>query len=134
MEKIILIFLCFIFISIPNIYSDDDITENNEPVPYEDDEFPVWAQKLRRAEIIMFGSIPLTILLSYFSYRIIRFGIHDWDTNYRPFGNPSSPDFTTREHVGILITASSISVVIAIIDYAIGRAQEKRLENSNGNR
>ena len=134
MKRIILIFLCFIFISIQNIYCDDDIAENNEPVPYEDDEFPEWAHKLRRAEIIMFGSVPLTILLSYFTYRIIRFGIHDWESDYRPFGNPDSPSFTTREHIGVLITACSISVVIAIIDYAIGRVREKRLENSIGNR
>jgi hypothetical protein len=132
-KDILFMVLFIVLLSIPvsNIYSDN---ADNEPVPYEDDEFPVWAQKLRRAEIILFGSIPLTILLSYFTYKIIRFGIHDWESDYRPFGNPNSPDFTKREHIGVLITASSISLAIVIIDYAIGMAREKRSDNARENR
>lgn len=132
MKNALLLFLCIVLIYMPvmSAYSDESDSNENEPVPYEDDEFPVWAKKLRRAEIIMFGSIPITILLSYFTYNFIRFGTHGWDSEYRPFGNPNKPDYTTREHIGVLITACSISVSIALADYIIGKVREKRAGNT----
>jgi hypothetical protein len=130
MKNTMLIFLCFTLLSLPvlNSYSDDN---THEPEPYEEDEFPVWAQKLRRAEIIMFGSIPISVLLSYLTYSFIRFGTHGWDRAYAPFGNPDKVDYSTREHIGVLITACSISISIALTDYIIGKVREKRAAREN---
>ena len=44
--------------------SAGDPTQDAEPVPYEEEEFPWWAHDARRFEVIAFGAFPLTYILS----------------------------------------------------------------------
>lgn len=97
---------------------------NTDPVPYTKEEFPDWALKLRRGEIVAFGTIPLTFILSYLAYDYIRFGVHMGDPNYNPLA-PGHVPYSFEESAGVAITACSISICVALIDYWIGEAQAK---------
>ncbi|MCR4579685.1 MAG: hypothetical protein K5681_04990 [Treponema sp.] len=86
--------------------------------PYEDDEFPVFLQDLRRFEIITLGAMPFVTLdtsLAYSSYRYVK---NDFSSDYVPslFGSSS---FDSDEQIGIVLTALGISVGIGITDYII---------------
>jgi hypothetical protein len=128
----LLLFLPFIT---PDLFSEENTTgtgtvspESKEPVPYELNEFPGWSLKLRRGEIIAFGTLPITFLVTFFAYDIIRFGVHGWDTEYSPFSNSIVKDYSFEEKVGLVTAACSLSVVIAVIDYWIGEVQHKKKE------
>jgi hypothetical protein len=81
----------------------------------------------------MFGSFPITLFLTLEFYDIYRFvdkiGSED---QYRyspwPFRAANPAPYQTGEIVGVLATAVSASLVIALTDYFIGRAREKRSE------
>ncbi len=98
--------------------------------PYEEEEFPQWARDLRRAEIIGFGSLPITLLASRLVYGFGRFlfasiAAGEIDPNYLPplFAPPGAVPLSRSDNVRIVIGAASISAVIAIIDYALGRRE-----------
>ncbi len=84
--------------------------EEIEPIPYEKDEFPQPLRDLRRGEIIFFGSVPITFLLSGLS----------WEIGQAVAGD--SYPFSDSQHTyNILITAGTLSLGIALLDYIIGR-------------
>jgi len=90
--------------------------------PYEEDEFPVWAGDLRRAEIIFFGTIPFTFFLSGFSYDIYRYASNDFDPDSAPalFGNTTPPILTNEEKLQIIAVSVSLSSFLAVLDYLLG--------------
>jgi hypothetical protein len=97
---------------------------NTEPAPYRPDEFPDWALKLRRAEIISAGTIPITFLVTFFAYDLIRFGVHQGDPLYNPF--TGSVSYTDGEKMGTVLTACGISIGIALIDFWLGEIKAKK--------
>ena len=128
--KTLSIVLCLLFILHPLFGATDaestadDTTE--EYKPYSIDEFPVWLQELRRAEIIFFGSFPVAMLLStlgYEGFRSIR-GVLTANSDSSgasfEFGNYDSP-----ERKGLLIAGVSLSFVVAVLDYLLGRIDTK---------
>ncbi len=73
--------------------------------PYQTDEFPSWLIKLRRAESIFFGSLPVT----YSAAALVQAAL-------LPAGYPAGSD-------GFLLNlsiAAGVSAGIALIDYLIG--------------
>jgi hypothetical protein len=100
----------------------------HEPVPYTEEEFPDWLKALRRGEIIALGSLPLTFAFSFIIYDIARYVYHGFDSNYLPIASPSPVPYEQAETIGVLIAAGTASVILAVIDGLIGRAQRKRQE------
>jgi len=90
--------------------------------PYEEDEFPVWARDLRRAEIIFFGTIPFTFFVSGFSYNIYQYASNDFDPDSAPalFGNTTPPILTNEEKLQIIAVSVSLSSFLAVLDYLLG--------------
>jgi hypothetical protein len=90
--------------------------------PYEEDEFPVWARDLRRAEIIFFGTIPFTFFVSGFSYDLYRYASNDFDPDSAPalFGNTTPPILTNEEKLQIIAVSVSLSSFLAYLDYLLG--------------
>ena len=41
-----------------------------EPVPYEEEEFPLWLQDVRRFEVVLFGSVPFSFLYTTAMYAL----------------------------------------------------------------
>ena len=100
----------------------------SEPEEYEEEEFGRGLKALRRGEIILFGSFPLTLFLSFEAYDIYRFFANDMLPQYRPWPArpPDAVDYQDWETAGVLVTAVSLSLVMALTDHLIGRAHERR--------
>ena len=129
-----LIFFCFMFQTIwASSSNNEDTDEDNEIVldiePYTKDNMPDWARDLRRGEIITFGSLPFTTLTCTFTYSLYRYCSHDFDFDYFPNFFPSSSDdadLDTSEQIGIILTASAISIFIGIADHIIYSNKNKK--------
>ena len=93
----------FIFsLASPALFSED-------PVPYDPEEFPKPLRDLRRGEIIFFGSIPITFLLSGLGWELGQAAAGD--------GYP----FSDEQHTyNILLSAGALSLTIALLDYFLG--------------
>ncbi len=92
-----------------------------QPLPYSPDEFAPWARDLRRGEIITIGAFPIVYVFTQLAYNLYRYGIHGWDSQYAPIGNPNRAAYSEGETIGVLLGAASVSILIATADYLIGR-------------
>jgi len=101
--------------------NEESDTEAYEP--YAADEFPSWLHEVRRAEVILIGSFPITMLFTSLSYEGIRAvvnavkGVETAGT--QTFGGS---EFTAEESRGILITGVLLSAAVAVADYILGLA------------
>ena len=110
-----------------------------QPVPYQPDEFPQWAKDLRRAEIITIGVFPFAYLYTNAMYDLGRFlvlsiaGSSD-ASNYAPwfFAPPTKPGLTDGEKVGILVGSIGVAVLVAFLDYTIGKASRDKASQAEG--
>ena len=113
------LFLSF-FTGCTTVESEEyELGESDEPVPYEEDEFPDWAKDLRRAEIIFAGSLPFTIMLSNAGY-----GVYGMLTSESGSGDitsfTTSTTMTNDEKFAILLTGAGLSAGLALVDWIIG--------------
>lgn len=106
------------------------VIDSPDAEPYEDAEFPRWALDLRRAEIVAFGSLPLTLLTSRLVYAIGRYAVASVraggsDPAYLPpaFAPPGAVPFDRADGVRIVIGAAVLSTTVAVVDYWLGRRE-----------
>mgnify|MGYP006312597933 CR=1 FL=1 len=102
--------------------------QSDEPVPYEEDEFPRWALNLRRGEVIFFGTLPFSLLFTGLGYSLIRYGVNNFDPAYAPAisPGPNTVPLNQGEIVGVILTGFGISLLAAVADFIIGRIIDKR--------
>lgn len=102
--------LCMLLILLIIVPATPLFSEGNpEPIPYGDEEFSEGLRTLRRAEIIFFGSVPITFLLSGLG----------WELGQAAAGD--SYAFSDEQHgYNVLITAGALAFGIALIDYLLG--------------
>ncbi|MFW6214988.1 MAG: hypothetical protein ACOC45_03490 [Alkalispirochaetaceae bacterium] len=125
--------LVFMLLLSPQVLSQEaGEQEEQEPVPYDPEEFPLWARDLRRGEIIALGSFPVALLLSGIGYRLGRFTGEsirrgEFATEYAPaFVTPEQrAGLSDGEQAGLLITAGAISLTVALIDYLLARRERR---------
>jgi hypothetical protein len=98
------------------------------PEEYGKEEFSPFLKALRRGEIILFGSLPISLFLTFEAYDLGRFLINDRRLEYAPwpFRPPNAAQYSKEETIGILVTAVSVSLVLAVADYVVGRIVAKR--------
>ena len=132
-----LLWLLVLALTAASGFAQDAQTDTPIPEKYREEEFSPAARNLRRAEIILFGSIPLTVFLSlevYDSYRFLRRRVTDgqWDLAYAPWPlrSATAAEYEKGESIGVLVAAVSLSALLAVADYAIGRARERRAEEA----
>ena len=107
--------------------------ESTEPQEYVQDEFSPFLRDLRRGEIIMLGSLPLTLFLTLEVFDIYRF-IDNYGTSesykygFWPIRSPDPEPYSSGEIAGIVVTALSASALIALADFIIGKIKQKRPE------
>jgi hypothetical protein len=134
------VFICCIIVSLTGttLLAQDQQQQNQEgnqssdtgdsytPEPYRDDEFEPWMHKLRRAETILFGSIPLTFLFSRMAVDVVRYGSSGFDSSYAPplFGNQTPVPLTDEEKTGILVSTIVASAFVTLLDFIIGEIQK----------
>jgi hypothetical protein len=89
---------------------------------------PLWLKDLRRAEIVAFGSFPLTMFWTSFFMDLYRTASHGWDNRYAPwpFKGAGAVAMTNQELSMMFTIAISSSVVIAIVDHFILRYRRSR--------
>ena len=97
------------------------------PEPYAENEFPQWLKDLRRAEIILIGSFPLTLLFSSLAYDIFRYSTNNFSNSYLPslFGNTNVIELTKEEKKTVLYLGISISGIITGLDFILGKIDRK---------
>lgn len=118
----------------PAAQEDSDV-----PLPYEREEFPDWAWDLRRGEIIAFGAFPVAMIVSGIGLQLGRFVIKSveegqFSQEYAPFflSTRTGPRYEQNERAGLLISAGIISVGVALVDYFLGRREQRRSSDSTG--
>jgi hypothetical protein len=91
-------------------------------------ETPLWVRDLRRAEIVMFGSFPLSLFFSSFVMDTFRWFNHDKDNRYAPwpFKSAGAIDMNDRELKQMFAVAVSTSVGVALLDFGIVRYKRYR--------
>ena len=117
-KKVILVLLLFLCLSPLAAQSDSDEFTGpyTEPLPYEEIEFPDWAWDVRRLEVIFFGSVPLTYILTNLVYDISIYASHEWDNEYR-MGTAR-----TQDDIKFMLTTSLyLSGGIAVTDFILGK-------------
>ncbi|UCF98626.1 MAG: hypothetical protein JSV89_03600 [Spirochaetaceae bacterium] len=130
MSRRLALILCALLLLALPVYSQDQNADDTEPEEYQEEEFAPFLRNLRRAEIIMLGSFPITLFLSLEVFDIYRYVDNDRDPQYAPwpFRPPNAAPYESYQTAAILVSAVSASLLIAVVDYIIGRAKEKRLE------
>jgi hypothetical protein len=95
-------------------------------------QFPQWSRDLRRAEIIAFGTLPFTWLISTMTMDFIRTGQNGGDRQYWPWPlKPSgAPAMTNDEYISAIGIAAGLSVGVAIVDSFLIRAKRKAAAKS----
>ncbi|MBQ0003617.1 MAG: hypothetical protein KBT21_08775 [Treponema sp.] len=134
MKKIFLILTLIFSIFSQNIFCQS----SEEPVPYGDKEIPSWLKHVRRTEIITLGSMPFVTIGVTLGYSFYNLATHNFDGSY--FVNPFTKEgsYSKDEQIGIIVTASMISLGIGVTNLAInlirdGINKNKKTENLQSN-
>ncbi len=93
------------------IWSAQDAVQDYEP--YRKDEFPIWSGKIRRAEILFFGSLAITLPVT-----MLGFNVAQSQFGYIPQGTDTQK---MLRQAGI---AAGISLGIVLADFIIGEMQK----------
>ena len=115
--SLLLIFL-LLFSSLPLFAEGKEASEPLNPAPYEAEEFPPWLRDLRRGEIIFFGSLPFTLLITTLGYQTVDYFQVRSGPNPEEavWGNLSGDDRKT-----VLVASLSSALVIALVDFFLGK-------------
>ena len=91
------------------------------PEPYGKDEFPRWAQALRRFEIVSLGAFPLLLSYTRLAVDIARFIGNDFAPEYTPwpFKPTNAIPFTTGEQWSCVYVAAGLSLAFGLADALI---------------
>jgi hypothetical protein len=105
--------------------------EENAAQDYTRDEFPKVLQDLRRGEIILAGSFPFTLFITLEAFDIYRYASNGGAQEYAPwpFRSTSSAPYEGYERTIILVSAVSLSALIALADYVVGKIVERRAKD-----
>ena len=124
------------FISILLLISFSSLlfANSTSPEPYGEDEFPDWANYLRRYEVITLGSLPFTTMGVTTIYTLYRYIDNDFDKKYIP--NPlaltsSAANLDSDEQKLILMTAIGTSIVAGTVDLIIHVIRKEKAKKKN---
>ena len=97
--------------------------QDHTPQPYSPDEFQDWMKDLYRAEVIMVGSLPITLFVSLESYDFYRYFNNGLSAAYAPwpFNTGSTVNLSPQEETWIVVSAVGLSLTVAVIDFMLGR-------------
>jgi hypothetical protein len=106
--------------------------QDHTPKEYTSDEFARWLKDLFRAEAITIGSFPITLFLTLEVYDIYRYVTpqgpngQQFNPSYAPWplGTGTAAGYSAQETAWLVVSAISLSAVVAGIDFLIGRMNE----------
>jgi len=100
--------------------------QDRVPQPLQPDEVAPWLKDLWRAEAITVGSFPISLFVTlevYDTYRYVTHGFSPSDAPW-PLGSSVAASYTSGETLMIAVSAISLSMAIAGVDFLIGRARD----------
>jgi hypothetical protein len=114
----LLLVLLLLLSGFPLFSEDESSNTIEEPVPYGVDEFPSWVKDVRRGEIIFFGSLPFTLLITTLGYQTVDY------LQVRSGPNPEEAvwgNLTEDDRKTVLVASLGSALVIAVADFVLGR-------------
>jgi hypothetical protein len=100
--------------------------------PYSDSEFPGWALKLRRFEIIAVGAFPVAYLFSGLGYDYVYYFSNGMPSANIPWPagsgtsawtNTDNHDKLQKKNYTLIAVAAGVSLLLATVDWALGLGQ-----------
>jgi hypothetical protein len=120
-------FLVLVFFA-PTVLAEDHV-----PQPYDPQEFPGWTHDIWRAEAVFAGSFPFALFVTFEAYDIFRYVKYSFNPSYAPwpFGSGVSAPYSTTETTWLAVSAVSLSLVIAGIDFILTHIHDKPTPKAN---
>ena len=100
--------------------------QDHTPQPYSPEEFQAWMKAAYRAEAVTVGSFPFTLFATLEVYDTFRYISNGFNPSFAPWplGSGTAVQYSTDETVWLAVTAVSLSMVIAGIDFLIGHIND----------
>jgi len=101
--------------------------QDRTPQPYSPDEFQTWMKEAWRAGAVFVGSFPFTLFATLEAYDMVRYVSNNFGPSYAPwpFGSGTPVSYSAEETLWLAASAVSLSMVIAGIDFLLGRINER---------
>ena len=102
------------------------LAEDHVPQPFAPGEVAPWLKDLWRAEAISVGSFPFSLFVTLEVYDTYRYVTRGFNPSFAPWplGSSVATSYSAQETALLAVSAVSLSLVIAGIDFLIGRAHE----------
>jgi len=100
--------------------------QDHTPQPYSPDEFQTWMKDTWRAEAILVGAFPFALFFTLEAYDTIRYVSNHFSPSYAPWplGSGTAVTYSGEETLWLVASAVSLSMIIAGIDFLLGRNDE----------
>jgi hypothetical protein len=100
--------------------------QEHVPQPLAPGEVAPWLKDLWRAEAVSVGSFPFTLFFTLEVYDTYRYVTRGFNPSYAPWplGSAVATTYSSQETAWLAVSAISLSVMIAGIDFLIGRVNE----------
>jgi hypothetical protein len=97
------------------------------PQPYSPDEFQPWMKEAWRAGAVFAGSFPFTLFATLEAYDTVRYVSNGFNPGYAPWplGTGAAASYSGEETLWLALSAVSLSMVIAGLDFLLGRVNER---------
>jgi hypothetical protein len=120
--------LCLILLAACNAAA---FAEDHVPQPIAPGEVAPWLKDLWRGEAITVGAFPFSLFVTLEIYDSYRYFTRGLNPSYAPWplGSSIATSYSARETALIAVSAVSLSMVIAGIDFLIGRANGSAARN-----
>jgi hypothetical protein len=107
-----------------------NLVTNNSPANTPSPSY--WLKDLRRAEIVAFGSLPLTIFWTSFVMDMYRYSTHNWNQAYAPWPlkGAGAVGMDYNEIRTMFTIAIGSSLVIALVDHIIVRIKRTKAQKA----
>jgi hypothetical protein len=98
-------------------------SQEHVPQPYAPDEAAPWLKDLWRAEAVAVGSFPFTLFFTLEVYDTYRYATNNFNPSYAPWplGSSIATSYSAQETAWLAVSAVSVSLMIAGLDYLLGR-------------
>jgi hypothetical protein len=115
--------LCVLFLA---ICAAGAFSQEHVPQPYAPDEIASWLKDLWRAEAVFIGSFPISLFATLETYDTYRYVTNGFNPSYAPWplGSSIATSYSAEETLWLAVSAVSVSLMIAGIDFLLGRLNE----------
>jgi hypothetical protein len=101
--------------------------QDHTPQPYSPDEFQAWMKDAWRAEAVFVGTFPFALFFTLEAYDTVRYASNHFSPSYAPWplGSGTAVTYSGEETLWLVLSAISLSAVIAGMDFLLGRNNER---------